>query len=107
MPLPSHCASLSTLELAAITLLELKGDWTLAAVVRRWRKDPRVRGPLRRELERRPPVEVAATEAARYLEDASLLPLLLDVPEAAGPMDEAFEEAIDFAIECLGGRDES
>lgn len=67
------------------------------------RKDPRVLAPLRHELES-PPVELAAIEAARYLEDASLLPLLLAVREAARPMDDAFEGAIDFAIECLGGR---
>ncbi|CAM4468419.1 HEAT repeat domain-containing protein [Corallococcus exiguus] len=67
------------------------------------RKDPRVRAPLRRELERRP-VAIEAIEAVRYLEDASLLPLLLAVREAARPMDDAFEGAIDFAIECLGGR---
>jgi HEAT repeat protein len=67
------------------------------------RKDPRVRAPLRRELERRP-VAIEAIEAVRYLEDASFLPLLLAVREAARPMDEAFEGAIDFAIECLGGR---
>ncbi|MBN8465359.1 HEAT repeat domain-containing protein [Corallococcus exiguus] len=66
------------------------------------RKDPRVLVHLRHELER-PPVEIAAIEAARYLEDASLLPLLLAVREAARPMDDAFEGAIDFAIECLGG----
>ncbi|AFE07100.1 hypothetical protein COCOR_06746 [Corallococcus coralloides DSM 2259] len=67
------------------------------------RKDPRVREPLRRELERRP-VAIEAIEAARYLEDVSFLPLLLAVREAARPMDDAFEGAIDFAIECLGGR---
>ncbi|MHA7633778.1 HEAT repeat domain-containing protein [Corallococcus sp. M7] len=67
------------------------------------RKDPRVLVPLRRELER-PPVEIAAIEAARYLEDASLLPLLLAVREATHPMDEAFEGAIDFAMDCLRER---
>ncbi|RKH73026.1 hypothetical protein D7X96_02955 [Corallococcus interemptor] len=67
------------------------------------RKDPRAREPLRRELERRP-VAIEAIEAVRYLEDASFLPLLLAVREAACPMDEAFEDAIGFAIESLGGR---
>ncbi|NOJ97222.1 hypothetical protein HMI51_30305 [Corallococcus coralloides] len=64
------------------------------------RKDPRALEPLRRELAGHP-VEIAAIEAARYLEDASLVSLLLVARGADRPMDEAFEDAINFAIDCL------
>ena len=77
---------------------EVRGE-ALVGLARR--KDGRVVGPLRRELERGN-VVVLAVEAAEALGDRSLLPLLVQLRDAPGQTDAYFLKVLSDAISALG-----
>ncbi|MFP2898984.1 HEAT repeat domain-containing protein [Corallococcus sp. 4LFB] len=79
--------------------MELRGEALVGLALR---KDPRVLEPLRRELEGTE-VVVLAVEAARALEDLSLLPLLLRLRGPADKADSYFRGVLADAIAHLEG----
>lgn len=76
---------------------EIRGEALVGLAAR---DDPRVRAPLRRELER-PRVIILAVEAAERLGDPTYLPLLEALRDSQGEADAYFERVLDGAIAAL------
>lgn len=78
---------------------EVRGEALLGLAKRH---DPRVMGPLRRELADKR-ATVLALEAAEELGDRSLLPLLVALQSSSGPSESFWAKTLQGAIAVLGG----